>query len=592
MHMTEIQFKLLSSLVNGNAATQREAAENAGLSLGATNKAIKLLREHGLVDEKLHTTDKGLEELAPYRVDNAVIMAAGLSSRFAPISYEKPKGVLKVRGEVLIERQIRQLKSAGISDITVVVGYKKEEFFYLADKLDVHIVVNEEYAIRNNHSSLYCVRNILANTYVCSSDNYFTENVFTPYVYRSYYSAEYVEGPTDEWCIKTGARDVITGVEMGGRDAWVMLGHVYFDKAFSKTFVSILESAYDKPETADMLWEDIYLKHTNELSMVMKRYASGIINEFDSLDQLRDFDANFLENIDSQIFDNITSTLKCKRNDIEGFEPIKQGITNLSCYFRANGGEFVYRHPGVGTEELVDRKSETKALELARHLGIDKTFVYENPDEGWKISRFVPDACNLDVSNDHELEQAMSLLRRLHDSSAQMDNTFDYYQEGKRYESLLKRRGPIGIRGYAELASNIERLNAYVAEDDWRKVPSHNDFFHLNILVDKSGNMQLIDWEYAGMADRGNDFGTFVVSSELDAETAGKALAFYLGRAPTNEERLHYFAHVALAGWCWYVWSLEKESSGDNVGKWLYVYYRYATQNLESMLEEYASTHS
>ena len=41
-------------------------------------------------------------------------MAAGLSSRFAPISYEKPKGLLKVRGEVLIERQIEQLKAAGI----------------------------------------------------------------------------------------------------------------------------------------------------------------------------------------------------------------------------------------------------------------------------------------------------------------------------------------------------------------------------------------------------------------------------------------------------------------------------------------------
>ena len=45
-----------------------------------------------------------------YRVENAVIMAAGLSSRFAPISYEKPKALICVRGEILIERQIRQLQ--------------------------------------------------------------------------------------------------------------------------------------------------------------------------------------------------------------------------------------------------------------------------------------------------------------------------------------------------------------------------------------------------------------------------------------------------------------------------------------------------
>ena len=49
-----------------------------------------------------------------------------MSSRFAPLSYEIPKGLLQVKGERLIERQIRQLQEAGIEDITVIVGiYKK-----------------------------------------------------------------------------------------------------------------------------------------------------------------------------------------------------------------------------------------------------------------------------------------------------------------------------------------------------------------------------------------------------------------------------------------------------------------------------------
>ena len=49
-----------------------------------------------------------------YKVDNAVIMAAGMSTRLAPLSYETPKALLNVHGEVLIERQIRQLGEAGI----------------------------------------------------------------------------------------------------------------------------------------------------------------------------------------------------------------------------------------------------------------------------------------------------------------------------------------------------------------------------------------------------------------------------------------------------------------------------------------------
>ena len=116
--------------------------------------------------------------LEPYRVQNAVIMAAGLSSRFAPISYEKPKGLLTVRGEVLIERQIRQLREAGINEIYLVLGYKKEGFFYLEDEFGVHIRINDEYLRRNNNSTIRCVEDILSNTYICSSDDEFTSSPF------------------------------------------------------------------------------------------------------------------------------------------------------------------------------------------------------------------------------------------------------------------------------------------------------------------------------------------------------------------------------------------------------------------------------
>lgn len=111
-----------------------------------------------------------------YKVDNAVIMAAGLSSRFAPLSFEKPKALIEVKGEVLIERQIRQLKEAGIRDIIIVVGYKKEMFYYLRDKFGASIVENKEYLTRNNHSSLYVVKEVLKNTYICSADNYFEKS--------------------------------------------------------------------------------------------------------------------------------------------------------------------------------------------------------------------------------------------------------------------------------------------------------------------------------------------------------------------------------------------------------------------------------
>ena len=75
---------------------------------------------------------------------NAIIMAAGTASRFVPLSAERPKGLLEVKGEILIERHIRQLQEACITDITIVVGYRAELFTYLQEKFGVNLVLNEE----------------------------------------------------------------------------------------------------------------------------------------------------------------------------------------------------------------------------------------------------------------------------------------------------------------------------------------------------------------------------------------------------------------------------------------------------------------
>ena len=77
-----------------------------------------------------------------YKVDQAIIMAAGFGSRLVPLTYDTPKGLLKVHGEPMVERQIKQLKEVGIDDITIVVGYLKESFDYLCDKYGVKLLYN------------------------------------------------------------------------------------------------------------------------------------------------------------------------------------------------------------------------------------------------------------------------------------------------------------------------------------------------------------------------------------------------------------------------------------------------------------------
>ena len=78
-----------------------------------------------------------------------------------PLSRFVPKGLYEVKGEVLIERQIRQLREAGIKEIIVVVGYLKEQFQYLKEKYNVLIIENEDYYRYNNISSIYAARDYL-----------------------------------------------------------------------------------------------------------------------------------------------------------------------------------------------------------------------------------------------------------------------------------------------------------------------------------------------------------------------------------------------------------------------------------------------
>lgn len=586
--LSKTEFSVLNAVRKHPHASQRALAEGAQVSLGTVNTQLKSLVARGLVTDDGAISDAGMKALAPYRVDNAIIMAAGLSSRFAPISYERPKGVLRVRGEVLIERQIRQLHEAGIDDITVVVGYKKEEFFYLEDSLGVSIEVNGDYAARNNNSTLFLVRDRLANTYICSSDDYFTENVFEPYVYEAYYAAEYADGPTDEYCLEAGAHDVITGVTVGGQNAWYMLGQVYFDRAFSRRFVKILEDEYDRPETAPKLWEDIYREHLDTLHLHLRKYAPGVINEFDSLDELREFDPDFVRNVDSEIFDNICRVLGCDREAIHGIVPIKKGLTNLSFMFVVGDTSYVYRHPGANTGGIIDRASETFSQQVAAKLGIDDTFICEDPKTGWKVSRFIEGCTPFEYHNTDEVAAALVLVRKLHTCGEHSTWAFDVFEKAQELIDILKPTGRLAFPGFEPLLRDVAAVRDNARADAVPTCLCHNDFYAPNILV-AADRVRLIDWEYSGESDYASDLGTFICCSDYTEAEADRVFEAYFGRAPEPAEYAHCQAYVCLSSFYWFVWALYQDESGKPVGAYQYRWYRFARVYADRALKAYAA---
>lgn len=510
---------------------------------------------------------------------NAIIMAAGMSTRFAPLSYELPKGLLNVKGEVLIERQIRQLQEAGISDITVVVGYMKESFMYLKEKFGVAIIENEDYNRYNNTSSVIRVLDKLSNTYLCSSDNYFPRNVFMDNPMQSYYSALYHEGNTNEYCLTTDEEDNIIDIQVGGADAWYMLGHVYLSQEFSEKFKSILEKEYDRDETRYGYWEDVYLRYVDVLpKMKINRYQPHDIEEFDSLEELRLFDDKYVNNSGCGVLQNICRILHCEEKDICNISVLKAGMTNNSFVFTcaADNKKYVYRNPGKGTEAFISRESEYFSMQIAKDLMIDKTFVYMDKINGWKLSLFIDDAHELDYHNVADRKKALGLIRRLHEANVQSEFPYRLWDQATDFLHKIQKLKKDEISDFYNLHDKIERLYQYTQNDNWPDCLNHCDPLAANFLISKDSDMSLIDWEYSGQGDTAQDLGSFIACSDLSFDEAIVVIEEYLGHKPSAEELRHYLAYTAIASYCWYLWAIYQEANGVVTGDFLKMWYDYS----------------
>lgn len=570
--MTRNEFNLLYAIKKHGMQSYRNLSTLSGASLGFISEAVKSFTEKGYIDEN-GITAAGIEALSPYKVRNAVIMAAGMSSRFVPLSLEKPKGLLVVKNEVLIERQIEQLQEAGIEDIVIVLGYKKEAFFYLEDKYGVKVLINPEFNTKNNTHTLYLAQKYIGNTYICSSDDYFEENVFEEYVYQAYYAAVQVNEKTNEYYMIPDGKMNISRVEKSGKDGYIMLGHVYWDNRFAAAFIDLLNKHHEIGDYDGNLWEDLYTDHVKSLPpMEIKVYPNDVIFEFDSLEELRAFDAYYVKNTHSKIMKNICKVIGCKESDILEFKAIKEGLTNTSFVFEVFGKKYVYRHPGDGTEEIISREREKKALELAKSIDVDPTYIYMDEKEGWKISAFVEGIRTPDYASFEDSKRVISVIRQLHDRNLSVDWEFLPWQEALKIEDLIRANGEIAANDFDELKAKVEKCYEATVGDGVNMRFCHCDTYCPNWMLTETDTI-LIDWEYAGNADPGCDLGAYIMDAMYDVEESTRFIKEYCGEEYNEKLLFHYLAYVAIVSYYWFVWALYREACGAVMGESLHNWY-------------------
>ncbi len=582
--LTKNQFDILFSLYKNKFSSQRAIAQHLQVSLGFVNKIVKELKENGWIDETNALTNEGLTQLDTHKVDNAIILAAGMSTRFVPVSYEIPKGLTVVKGEVLIERQIRQLHEAGINNVIIVVGHMLEKFFYLRKKYNVKLVVNNDYKVRNTHSSVFAARDHLQNTYICCSDNYYPENLFRSHEYRSFYCSQFLEGESrTERALITDKNGLIVATEKPCRDAWTMQGHAFFSADFSHKFKSIIEQYYNRPGTENLYWEGIYAENLEQLPMYIEKYGPNDILEFDSVENLRSFDPDYIVHNDLKVIQNICNVFNATPDEIKNVAPIEGGMTNKSFSFTFRGARYIYREPGKNTLGCIDREREKFALKIANGLGIDNSYFFQDELGGWKISHYIETTDTFDFKNQKHLEKLCEHLHTLHRSGIKCGSQFDFFVEADKIIERIRLIDPWTVSDIMQLRDTVKVIWEKVKSDEWPVQLSHNDIYTDNILI-SGDEFYLIDWEYAGDTDIGYDLSKLFAVEGGDLQDVDKYLSCYYGRTPTTEEKQHIIACAAINYYYWYVWAIYQNRFGNDCSEWQMIWHNKMMKYLDESL--------
>ncbi len=586
------------SILENPAVTQRDLAKELSVSLGTVNNLIKECIEKNYIEigngsDFYLLLPAGQALLNENKVDGAVIIAAGFGSRFVPLTFETPKGLLEVFGERMIERQIRQLHEAGIRNITIVVGYLKEKFEYLIDKYQVKLLYNPEYSHKNTLTTIYHAREILRgkNMYVLSSDNWMRHNMYHAYESGAWYSASYMEGETSEWCLNYNKKGRILNVSVGGQDKWVMYGPVFFSKSFSEQFLTVLESYYQLPGTEQFYWENVYMEMLSgeaakklphipeakqDIDLFINRRPADEVYEFENLEELRRFDLKYQHHSDNEAMELVSTVFQVPESEITEIRCLKSGMTNKSFLFKIKDRHYICRIPGAGTELLINRQQEKAVYDALNGLDISEKVIYFNGETGYKIAEFYEDTHNADPSNREEMKRCMAVVRKFHKSGLKVDHSFDIRERIDFYEKLCKAHGDILFDDYAIVHKQMTELLDRLDSLGHKKVLSHIDTVVDNFLMLPNDNVRLIDWEYSGMCDPLIDISMCAIYSYYDEEQADDLIRIYLEREPSDEERFTVYAYMALGGFLWSLWAVYKAALGDEFGEYTIIMYRYA----------------
>ncbi len=233
-----------------------------------------------------------------YKVERAVIMAAGKGERLSPVTLTTPKPLVRVNGVRMIETAINALHINGINEIYVVTGYLRECFGELKREYpEIQLIENPYFDRCNNISSLYAAREHLENAMILDGDQIIRDaSVLSPEFERSGYNAVWTEGNTDEW-LMTVKNGIVTGCSRtGGSHGWRLYSISRWSAEDGRRLKEHLELEFIEKKNTGIYWDDLPMFcHPEEYELGIREMPENAVTEIDTIAELAAEDKEYLQ---------------------------------------------------------------------------------------------------------------------------------------------------------------------------------------------------------------------------------------------------------------------------------------------------------
>lgn len=223
----------------------------------------------------------------------AIILAAGMGTRLRPLTDNVPKGLVKVNGVSMVEKQVQYLKEAGIEEIIILTGYLKEKFNFLKEKYGVKLINNSKYDIYNNIYTMYLVRDYLQDAYVLEGDIYMNKNIIDTKIDKStYFGGNEPNAFAKEWKFVTDDQGKIKNMEMiPGKNEVIFRGISYWTNEDGKYIGEKLQETVNSEGFENLYWDDVIKESINDINLYLRVVEEEDLLEVDSVFDLMNVEA-------------------------------------------------------------------------------------------------------------------------------------------------------------------------------------------------------------------------------------------------------------------------------------------------------------